>query len=130
VAGVAEAALEASATEEAVVNPAAPCQGLPSEVVAGPEASGPGQLELGAAAAVAAVQIAPKAKKELSSDRVQNPHDPEATYAVKGQGAQKKEHVGCKVQVDVVLSMGLMTPYHSPGLQRAFYSLCVFPLSA
>jgi hypothetical protein len=47
VAGVAEEALEASATEEAVVKPAAPCQGLPSEVVAGPEASGPGQRELG-----------------------------------------------------------------------------------
>jgi Transposase DDE domain/Transposase domain (DUF772) len=110
VAGVAEAALEASATEEAVVNPAAPCQGLPSEVVAGPEASGPDQRELGAAAAVAAVQIAPKAKKELSSDRVQNPHEPEATYAVKGQGAQKKEHVGYKVQVAETVSEATLAP--------------------
>jgi len=38
-------------------------------------------------------------RKELPSDRVQNPHEPEAHYAVKGQGAQKKEHIGYKVQV-------------------------------
>jgi len=43
--------------------------------------------------------IQPKDKKQLASDRVQNPHDPEATYAVKGQGEKKKEHVGYKVQV-------------------------------
>jgi transposase len=42
---------------------------------------------------------APKNKTELSSDRVQNPHEAEATYAVKGEGAKKKEHVGYKVQV-------------------------------
>jgi hypothetical protein len=30
---------------------------------------------------------------------VQNPHDPDATYATKGVGEQKKEHVGYKVQV-------------------------------
>ena len=33
---------------------------------------------------------APKGKGELSSDRVQNPHDPAATYAVKGAGQKKK----------------------------------------
>ena len=38
-------------------------------------------------------------KQELSSERVQNPHDPEATYASKGNGDQRKEHVGYKVQV-------------------------------
>jgi hypothetical protein len=43
--------------------------------------------------------LQPKAKEELSSDRVQNPHDPQATYAVKGKGEKKKEHVGYKVQV-------------------------------
>jgi hypothetical protein len=43
--------------------------------------------------------IQPKDKKELTSERVQNPHEPEATYAVKGQGEKKKEHVGYKVQV-------------------------------
>lgn len=40
-----------------------------------------------------------KDKQELNSDRVQNPHDPDATYAAKGTGEQKKEHVGYKVQV-------------------------------
>ena len=49
--------------------------------------------------AVRGVEIQPKGKGQLASDRVQNPHDPEATYAVKGQGAHKKEHVGYKVQV-------------------------------
>lgn len=44
-------------------------------------------------------QALPKSKADLSSDRVQNPHDPEATYAVKGEGQKKKEHVGYKVQV-------------------------------
>ena len=40
-----------------------------------------------------------RGKGELASDRVQNPHDPDATYAVKGQGAQQKSHVGYKAQV-------------------------------
>ena len=43
--------------------------------------------------------VEPKGKGQFASDRVQNPHDPEATYAVKGQGEHKKEHVGYKVQV-------------------------------
>jgi hypothetical protein len=43
--------------------------------------------------------IEPRDKRELDSDRVQNPHDPDATYAVKGKGEKKKEHVGYKVQV-------------------------------
>src|SRR6266566_1187127 len=38
-------------------------------------------------------------KQQLGSERVQNPHDPDATYAAKGQGEHKKEHVGYKVQV-------------------------------
>jgi len=42
----------------------------------------PGQL-------LASAAVEPKGKGELSSNRVQNPHDPEATYAVKGQGQQK-----------------------------------------
>jgi hypothetical protein len=40
-----------------------------------------------------------KSKQDLSSERVQNPHDPDATYAAKGEGERKKEHVGYKVQV-------------------------------
>ncbi len=38
-------------------------------------------------------------RQVLSSDRVQNPHEPEARYAAQGQGKQKKEHVGYKIQV-------------------------------
>lgn len=43
--------------------------------------------------------VQPKGKGTLRSDRVQNPHEPEATYASKGEGQAKKEHVGYKVQV-------------------------------
>ena len=56
------------------------------------------------------MRIEPKAKKELSSDRVQNPHDPDATYAVKGQGEKKKEHVGYKVQVAETVSEATLAP--------------------
>jgi len=102
---VAEEKLEESAQEEVVVNPTAPCQGgLPAEAV------GPGQLELSAPATGAAVRIEPKAKKDLSSDRVQNPHEPDATYAVKGQGAEKKEHVGFKIQVAETVSEAVLAP--------------------
>lgn len=50
-------------------------------------------------AASGGVGIQPKDKKALATERVQNPHDPEAIYSVKGQGENKKEHVGYKVQV-------------------------------
>lgn len=59
----------------------------------------PGAPPVAPAPPVDGAVIQPKDKKQLASDRVQNPHDPEATYAVKGQGAKKKEHVGYKVQV-------------------------------
>ena len=49
-------------------------------------------------------------KQELSSERVQNPHDPDATYAAKGKGEQKKEHVGYKVQVAETVSQTPLTP--------------------
>jgi len=49
--------------------------------------------------ATAPVEIKTKGKGELSSDRVQNPHDPDATYSAKGHGEKKKEHVGYKIQV-------------------------------
>lgn len=52
----------------------------------------------------------PKAKEQLSSERVQNPHEPEATYAVKGQGAAKKEHVGYKVQVAETVTQAVLAP--------------------
>jgi len=57
------------------------------------------QLELSPPVRPGPVELKTKGKGELSSDRVQNPHDPDATYATKGQGEQKKEHVGYKVQV-------------------------------
>jgi transposase len=54
--------------------------------------------------------VAPKSKAELSSDRVQNPHEPEATYAVKGEGQKKKEHVGYKVQVAESVTQAELKP--------------------
>lgn len=47
---------------------------------------------------------APVHRQKLASDRVYNPHEPEAHYAVKGQGKQKQEHVGYKVQVAETVS--------------------------
>lgn len=46
----------------------------------------------------------PKTKEQLSTERVQNPHDPDATYASKGNGERRKEHVGYKVQVAETVS--------------------------
>jgi len=36
---------------------------------------------------------------------VQNPHDPEAQWAAKGQGKHRKEHAGYKVQVAKTVSL-------------------------
>jgi transposase len=63
----------------------------------------------------------PKTKDQLGSERVQNPHDPDATYASKGTGDQKKEHVGYKVQVaetvnEAVLSAGEPTGNFISGI--------------
>jgi transposase len=55
-------------------------------------------------------QAAPRGKGQLDSDRVQNPHDPDATYAVKGQGHNKKEHVGYKVQVAETVTQAKLEP--------------------
>jgi hypothetical protein len=67
------------------------------------------------------VQIEAKGKGQLSSDRVQNPHDPDATYGVKGEGQKKKEHVGFKIQVaetvcEVVLAPGEPTRNFIAGI--------------
>jgi hypothetical protein len=64
------------------------------------------QFEVRAGAAAAQ----PKTREELSSERVQNPHDPDATYAAKGKGEQKKEHVGYKVQVAETVSEAVLVP--------------------
>jgi len=61
------------------------------------------------------VAVVPKGKGQLDSDRVQNPHDAEATYAVKGQGAHKKEHVGFKVQVAETVSEAVLAPGEPTG---------------
>jgi transposase len=54
--------------------------------------------------------LQPKTKEQLSSERVQNPHDPDATYAAKGRGEQKKEHVGYKVQVAETVCEAVLAP--------------------
>jgi hypothetical protein len=55
-------------------------------------------------------QVQPRSKGQLDSDRVRNPHEPDATYGVKGEGAQKKEHVGYKVQVAESVSEASLAP--------------------
>ena len=69
-----------------------------------------GQSEFAAEGMPSATPIEPKDKGQLRSDRVQNPHEPEATYAVKGQGQRKKEHVGYKVQVAESVSEAVLAP--------------------
>jgi hypothetical protein len=73
-------------------------------------ACGPAEPSPGEPTALAAEVIQPKDKKQLASDRVQNPHEPEATYAVKGQGDKKKEHIGYKVQVAETVSEAVLAP--------------------
>ena len=57
----------------------------------------------------------PKTKEQLGSERVQNPHDPDATYAAKGTGDQKKEHVGYKVQVAETVNEAVLAPGEPTG---------------
>jgi len=69
----------------------------------------------------ATAALAPKSKESLDSGRVQNPHDPDATYAAKGQGEKKKEQVGYKVQVaetvtETVLASGEPTDNFITGM--------------
>jgi hypothetical protein len=56
------------------------------------------------------VLVQPRDKQDLVSERVQNPHEPEATYAAKGQGEKKKEHVGYKVQVAETVCEAILAP--------------------
>jgi hypothetical protein len=60
-------------------------------------------------------QAQPKAKEQLGSERVQNPHDPDATYASKGNGDQRKEHVGYKVQVAETVNEAVLAPGEPTG---------------
>jgi hypothetical protein len=52
----------------------------------------------------------PKTQEQISSARVQNPHDPDATYGAKGKGEQKKEPAGYKVQVAETVSEAVLAP--------------------
>jgi transposase len=54
--------------------------------------------------------VQPKAKGQLDSARVQNPHEPEATYSVKGKGEKKKEHIGYKLQVAETVTEAVLEP--------------------
>lgn len=55
-------------------------------------------------------EFTPRTKEQLRSERVQNPHDPDATYASKGAGEQRKEHVGYKVQVAEAVTEAVLEP--------------------
>lgn len=99
-----------TASEAGAEGAAPPSPAVPTEASPGSGAGAGDQAELGLPAVAAAVVVVPKGQGQLSSDRVQNPHDPEATYAVKGQGAQKKEHVGYKVQVAETVNEAVLAP--------------------
>jgi len=96
-----EEAVAANAVAEPAVGAS---NAVPSAAVAS------GQTEFAAQAMATAVEIQPRGKGHLDSDRVQNPHDADATYGVKGQGQQKKEHVGYKVQVAESVSEAVLAP--------------------
>ena len=86
---------EAAAAQAIPLTPeATPAPNADASVIEPPKED-PARTQAAASGAV----IQPRDKKELASDRVQNPHEPEATCSAKGQGDKKKEHVGYKVQV-------------------------------
>jgi transposase len=91
------------AQEPTVAAPAQVVAGAPQATAAprmdSPVTGQPEEAQTQGQVTVTGATIQPKDKKQLASDRVQNPHEPEATYSVKGQGENKKEHVGYKVQV-------------------------------
>jgi Transposase DDE domain/Transposase domain (DUF772) len=89
---------------------------LPPDEPACPEPTGAAQQpELCAAAAGQPPVVQPKDRQRLDSARVQNPHEPEATYSVKGKGEKKKEHVGYKVQVAETVSEARLAPGEPTG---------------
>ncbi len=104
-AGVTQVPCEA---REAEVDPAL-CPAKPPPAEASGEAGLPPK-KLPVEPPLALETVRPKDKKDMDSDRVRNPHDPEATYATKGQGEQRKEHVGYKVQVAESVSEAVLAP--------------------
>ena len=99
-----------SAPSPAESHPGAPLSLPPAEGTDAEAAAAAQQPELPAAAAAPPVRIQPKPKQELDSARVQNPHEPEATYSVKGKGEKKKEHVGYKIQVAETVVEAVLAP--------------------
>ena len=98
------------ASEPEAAGAAPPLPATPSGDRGGTAAGAGEQPELGLSAAAPGAVVVPKDKGHLATDRVQNPHDAEATYAVKGQGAQKKEHVGFKIQVAETVNEAVLAP--------------------
>jgi transposase len=96
--------------EAGAAGAAAPLPAALSDASVGAAVGAGDQPELGLSAVAAVEVVVPKGKGQLRSDRVQNPHDAEATYAVKGQGAQKKEHVGFKIQVAETANEAVLAP--------------------
>src|ERR1035438_6021412 len=68
------------------------------------------QAKLSAETPSLSPQVQPRDNDGLDSAHVQNPHEPEATYAVKGQGQNKKEHVGYKVQIAETVCEATLDP--------------------
>ena len=90
--------------------PAPPPSPSGASILVAPPVAVPAEVPSAAGAASAPVapptvtqsagpRVQPKTKEAVRSDRVQNSHEPEATYASKGEGKARKEHVGYKVQV-------------------------------
>lgn len=85
--------------------PAQPGSQPPSPPAGAEQTSGPEPASVLAAPAQqsllapSAAEVRPRNKDQVPTTCVRNPHDPEAMYSVKGQGHQKREHVGYKVQV-------------------------------
>ena len=96
--------------ETATAGPADSSRPQPSasEASASPEPPEPPPAPTPPAAPLVAVQ--PKGKGELDSARVQNPHEPQASYGVKGRGEKKKEHVGYKIQVAETVTEAVLAP--------------------
>jgi transposase len=88
--------------------------GSPNQVTepCGPNAAGAGSVlpSQTQQSSIVCNEIRPKDKEEVATTCVRNPHDPEATYSVKGQGQQKREHVGYKVQVAESLCEAALSP--------------------
>jgi hypothetical protein len=110
VAAESEAVLPLSATvPDGATEPAPKPEALSTGAAepAPPPALGPEPLP---AAQGSGTVVEPKVNGALASDRVQNPHEPDATYGAKGQGQHKKEHLGYKVQVAETVCEATLAP--------------------